>query len=310
MASLWPLTLGISGPSKSGKTTLIESLIPHLVARFWKVLVLKRHCRPIDLDTPGKDSYRFYQAKADVLFHDGKQALYRFQEQNLLENLLRILPGYYDLILVEGNKSAYIPKIWLQKECPLSPEHEVLTTLDEKEKKIEWVLPWIVEWMENAWKRLPLGMAFVTQKNTKFLSQNLVLAKKYTKNTVIVSNEAFCLNNTFCLPLACEFPFPFSAVSPLFRFSPQCCWLVFYGDYPVQDEDISSLLSQAKPGIWKYEEKNRGLYYPQIYHLWDKIFLPYPQEAQNPYWEKKMVGNSLEACQPELPYEKKGLRDG
>jgi len=58
---------GIFGPHESGKTTLIEHLLPRLRARGLAVAVAKVHGARLEVDRPGKDSDRLYRAGADVL---------------------------------------------------------------------------------------------------------------------------------------------------------------------------------------------------------------------------------------------------
>ena len=56
--------LGISGWSGCGKTTLIVALIPRLRARGLRVSTLKHAHHDVDLDTPGKDTWRHREAGA------------------------------------------------------------------------------------------------------------------------------------------------------------------------------------------------------------------------------------------------------
>ena len=106
---------GFAGWSGAGKTTLIERLIPCLNARGIRVSVIKHAHHRFDVDTPGKDSWRHREAGAEeilitaanrwVLMHELRGA----QEPDLAEQLCRF--GPVDLVLVEGYKSARLPKI-------------------------------------------------------------------------------------------------------------------------------------------------------------------------------------------------------
>ena len=60
-----PVVLGVVGRPNSGKTTLIEQLIPELIRRGLRVGTVKRVAR-FDIDVPGKDSWRHGQAGADA----------------------------------------------------------------------------------------------------------------------------------------------------------------------------------------------------------------------------------------------------
>ena len=58
----------IVGPAKSGKTLLIERLIPELNRRGLRVAAVKHtHHRHVSLDIPGKDTYRYRQAGAEII---------------------------------------------------------------------------------------------------------------------------------------------------------------------------------------------------------------------------------------------------
>ena len=49
---------GIAGHSGMGKTTLLEKLIPELTRRGLRVSLIKHSHKDIEVDRPGKDSYR------------------------------------------------------------------------------------------------------------------------------------------------------------------------------------------------------------------------------------------------------------
>lgn len=107
--------IGFAGWSGAGKTTLIEQLIPRLVAAGRRVSLLKHAHHDFDLDTPGKDSWRHRAAGAsEVLVASSRRwALLRElrgEPEPALEAHLARLAGA-DLVLVEGWKAAAIPKI-------------------------------------------------------------------------------------------------------------------------------------------------------------------------------------------------------
>ncbi len=107
--------LGFAGYSGSGKTTLIERLLPRLVANGLRVSVLKQSHHDIDLDTPGKDSWRHRQAGAHevllatpsrwMLVHELRGA----PVPDLAAQLACLSPC--DLVLVEGFRHAALPKL-------------------------------------------------------------------------------------------------------------------------------------------------------------------------------------------------------
>ena len=56
--------IGFIGYSNSGKTTLIEKLIPLFIARGLRVAAIKNAHHGFDMDRPGKDSFRYRDAGA------------------------------------------------------------------------------------------------------------------------------------------------------------------------------------------------------------------------------------------------------
>jgi molybdopterin-guanine dinucleotide biosynthesis protein B len=106
---------GLAGWSGSGKTTLLTRLVPALSARGLVVSTLKHAHHAVDLDVPGKDTWRHREAGAhEVMLATGRRfALMRelrdAPEPGLAELLARMAP--VDLVLVEGFKHDPFPKI-------------------------------------------------------------------------------------------------------------------------------------------------------------------------------------------------------
>ena len=99
-----PAVLAVSGVHNSGKTTLLENLIPLLRARGLKVGVIKHDGHDFTPDVPGTDSYRLREAGAEgVAVFSGNRYLlteeFRLNEQDLLALFER---HGYDLVLLEG----------------------------------------------------------------------------------------------------------------------------------------------------------------------------------------------------------------
>jgi molybdopterin-guanine dinucleotide biosynthesis protein B len=118
------------GRSNSGKTTLIERLIPELVRTGYRVATIKHAGHGFDLDTEGKDSWRHKRAGASTVIVLAKGSLAVFadvSEQIKVEELRdRFLDSSIDLIIAEGWKSEGYPKIVVLRdqfgEVPVSPD--------------------------------------------------------------------------------------------------------------------------------------------------------------------------------------------
>ncbi len=121
---------GIAGRSGMGKTTLLERLVPELGSRGFVVSLIKHSHKPIEIDRPGKDSYRLREAGCQevLLLGDGRWALMhelRGDAEPALDYLLSRLQRC-DIVLVEGFKSGDFPKleVWRAAEGkpPLWPD--------------------------------------------------------------------------------------------------------------------------------------------------------------------------------------------
>jgi molybdopterin-guanine dinucleotide biosynthesis protein B len=108
--------IGIAGYSGSGKTQLIERLIPALKSRGLRVSVVKHAHHTFDIDHPGKDTYRHRAAGAlEVVIASRKRlALMREYEREhelTVHHLLAELYDGVDWVLVEGFKDSDILKL-------------------------------------------------------------------------------------------------------------------------------------------------------------------------------------------------------
>lgn len=105
-----------AGFSNSGKTTLIEQVIPLLRQQGLRVSVVKHAHHRFDIDHPGKDSHRHREAGAFevVIASDRRLALVREFEQPAQLTVHQLLAELYDgvdWVLVEGFKESDLLKI-------------------------------------------------------------------------------------------------------------------------------------------------------------------------------------------------------
>ena len=118
------------GRSNSGKTTLIERVIPELVRAGYKIATVKHAGHGFDLDTEGKDSWRHKQAGASAVVIISKSSLAMFADvsdhMNVEDVREHYLDSSYDLILAEGWRSEGYPKIVVVRdqigEVPVSQD--------------------------------------------------------------------------------------------------------------------------------------------------------------------------------------------
>lgn len=106
---------GIAGHSGMGKTTLLERLVPEISARGLVVSLIKHSHKNIDIDRPGKDSYRLRESgcREVLLMGNDRWALMhelRGAPEPSLDYLLDRMQ-HCDLVLIEGFKSGDFPKL-------------------------------------------------------------------------------------------------------------------------------------------------------------------------------------------------------
>jgi molybdopterin molybdotransferase len=112
--------VSIVGRSESGKTMLVEQLIAEFKSRGYKIAALKHsHCGVIEVDQPGKDTWKFAQAGSDAVCISSprKLAFIKKSDHDLrIDEVLAIIGPEFDLVLVEGFKKSKLPKIEVHRK--------------------------------------------------------------------------------------------------------------------------------------------------------------------------------------------------
>ncbi len=108
--------VGFAGFSGSGKTMLVERLIPVMRSRGLRVSVVKHAHHRFDIDHPGKDTFRHREAGAFevVVASSTRLALMREFEQPAQLSVHHLIAELYagvDWVLVEGFKDSDLLKI-------------------------------------------------------------------------------------------------------------------------------------------------------------------------------------------------------
>lgn len=113
--------LGFAAYSGTGKTTLLEQLIPRLTQEGLNIAVVKHSHHDIEFDKPGKDSYRLRKAGACQLLLAGSKRAMLFseyaeqQDKKLIDQLQLLNTRNLDLVLVEGYRDELFNKIELHR---------------------------------------------------------------------------------------------------------------------------------------------------------------------------------------------------
>jgi molybdopterin-guanine dinucleotide biosynthesis protein MobB len=108
-----PALVAFVGGHDSGKTSLLEKLIPVLRSRGLEVGAVKHTSRDVEDDVVGKDSQRLGAAGATVwaLVSPERMTVRRRLDGGSLADLIRRQFSGSDLVLIEGYKSVPIPRI-------------------------------------------------------------------------------------------------------------------------------------------------------------------------------------------------------
>lgn len=165
--------LGIAAWSGTGKTTLLERLLPRLSARGMRAAVIKHAHHDFDVDQPGKDSHRLRRAGAAPMLVASRARWVLMMEtpdqrEADLATLIDMVPPLApDLVLVEGFKAWPLPKLELYRaelgqplrvaddpwvkavasDSPMAtPPGVDALALDDLEAIAEWVLAWPARW--------------------------------------------------------------------------------------------------------------------------------------------------------------------
>ncbi|MGQ7248963.1 molybdopterin-guanine dinucleotide biosynthesis protein B [Halomonas sp. V046] len=165
--------LGIAAWSGTGKTTLLEALLPRLDGMGLRCAVIKHAHHSFEVDQPGKDSHRLRQAGASPMLVASRSRVALMmetpdrQEADLSLLLAMVEPLSPDLILVEGFKRWPLPKLelhratlgepllatqdpWVQAVAVDSdlrlPERVERLDLNDTAAIAEWVRGWTQQW--------------------------------------------------------------------------------------------------------------------------------------------------------------------
>ncbi|QOP45686.1 molybdopterin-guanine dinucleotide biosynthesis protein B [Sulfurimonas paralvinellae] len=106
------LAVAFTGPSNSGKTTLILKVARKLIHEHKLEVAIIKH-DPKDkarFDVEGKDSYKFSDTGAEVIVTSPNRTTYFSNRHSELEDMIRLFDRF-DILLVEGLKNLPLPRI-------------------------------------------------------------------------------------------------------------------------------------------------------------------------------------------------------
>ena len=104
------VAVAFTGPSNSGKTTLVEKVAKVLIKER-KVAIIKNDPKDkAQFDVEGKDSYKFSQTGAEVVVTSPTRTTYFSQREKSLDEIVAMINNF-DILLVEGLKTLPLPRI-------------------------------------------------------------------------------------------------------------------------------------------------------------------------------------------------------
>ena len=104
------------GRSNTGKTTLLEKVIPLLRSRGLRVGTVKHHAGEFEIDREGKDSYRHKKAGATATMITSPTKVALVEDISRELTLSEVIERYMhevDLVITEGYKRERMPKVEL-----------------------------------------------------------------------------------------------------------------------------------------------------------------------------------------------------
>jgi molybdopterin-guanine dinucleotide biosynthesis protein B len=187
--------IAVVGPKRSGKTTVIQQLIPALKRKGYKVATIKemKNINTIDIPEAAKDTWKHSEAGAEIIVASPCEETVLFLKKKLSLNEIVPFLSEMDYIVLEGfEKEKVFPKIIAAKTA-----EEVASFSDGLVIALSGL---VAETVEEKQKALNLQIPFFNIKTQAEELADLVEEKAFT----MLPNLAGC---TTCHPLGeCGYP--------------------------------------------------------------------------------------------------------
>jgi molybdopterin-guanine dinucleotide biosynthesis protein MobB len=252
---------------------LLEAVIPVLCERGLSVAVVKHDAHGVELDRPGKDSDRLFQAGADVVLRGPNESAARWHPEAApgLGSVLERLCADHDLVLVEGHKSTPLDKIWLLGEGESEPPQGVPAirrALAWHGERIEDAIEEITGVLDTAWNERQLCAGILiggisarmgTPKQLLELDGRALIesvadvVRDAAATTLLLGAGPVpdVLDELPRLPDPPGVPGPMAGLVAALRWHPRAVWLIAACDQPkISREAVDWLLAHRRPGSW------------------------------------------------------------
>ncbi len=286
---------GICGYSNSGKTTLILQAVKHLKEQGFKVAVVKHDVHGLNIDWPGKDTYRHFENGADIYVQGPNQEFLRNHidpDRDFITSLIQ-LSNRYDVILTEGHKRTPFPKVWLyndKNEQPPEYVKNVQAKLAKDNNRINVLKNILDKWIQVQASKTPIYACILplikpnSYKSDMDFNQNIKFLEKYVAKTIIIGQKPPLKlpENTLFIPGLPSIVSPLSEILTAMRWAPNISWIFLSENLlNINEEVFSWLLNSCKPGVWaclpqlpdSFQETNTFLAYLncRAYHMLETL---------------------------------------
>lgn len=275
--------IGFCGYSGSGKTTIIERIIPKLARRGLAVAYLKHDAHGLQVDREGKDTDRIFKAGARVIAA-GSPTEGFLRTQGGEEFVCPPSFAECDIIIVEGYKEAPWDKFWVHphigREDSVTAD-KVLYDIgghgslrhDETGKIADQVGYWLVRalLLKPLYAGVLVGGKSSRMGRPKALlpAGNATLAEHVYGVVKNHANRTYLLGSGPLPPALAEaeriadppgFEGPLAGLVAAHRFAPGADWLIFAVDLPNIDDGYVDQLVRREPAFrFKGPHSERGL---------------------------------------------------
>jgi len=294
--------LACCGFKNSGKTTLIEGVIPLLRERGLSIAVVKHDAHGVQLDRPGKDSDRLFMAGADVLLRGANESAVRWHSANEpdLEDAIRLMGANHDLVLVEGHKRTDLPKLWLLGDDGGDPPEDVsgiVRVLGRDDERVGAAVEVIEAFIDERWRARPIRSGILMGGESRRMGSPKQLLNH--EGRTLIRRAVDGLGPTAVAPVLlgsgpvpedladshrlADVPGiagPLGGLVAALRWAPADAWLMVACDQPlITREAVDWLMAQRRPGRWAVlprlgdgpVEPFLAVYEPQALGLLEKL---------------------------------------
>jgi molybdopterin-guanine dinucleotide biosynthesis protein MobB len=265
---------GFCGFSNSGKTTVIEKLLPLLVADGLTVGYLKHDAHWLDIDREGKDTARIFNAGASVVIANSPTEIFTRSNAGTIPVIDDSVFRTCDLVIVEGYKDAPWDKVWVEPHGGGREERPELENVIGSiggaggigYDDLEGIKKFLLDWLDGEVRKKPLFGGLLVGGSSRRMGEPkslLDIGGKTMAETAYGTLKG-CCDEVFLLgtgPLteslsvlpriadACGFSGPLAGIVSGSRFAPNADWLIMAVDMPsVTTGYLQKLIDLRRPG--------------------------------------------------------------